>query len=1122
MLKRPKPSDSEKDILQFQNEYLSEKRQNASFQPSAKCVRVGESSSTSSDSGKKQSLFARSRNKETQDKSAESDNKPNAFVLGDIVERHPESQSGARSDEPMVEESFPKTEKIDIHTKSVGKSIFAKLQEKKAKNTSPESSKTEKIPCFGEKSYIVTGSESSTIHEENIRTLSQMSKEEIEEEREKLMRTIDPKLLDFIRSKRQKPEPMEVDEISVPSTSAESKDRMEVPDVDILQSDERKNWVNFDKFEADKFQWMQNVPKNIPKLKPGETFEARFDWKGILLPYVEKDENSTDNRELYLHGEDPFRPGYTIQELFRLARSNVMQQRIQALGAIAGIVRIYNQGFYDEISDLPISKIFFLLRFALDDSTASVAEAALVGLSALLYNEIDELLLDTVFETQLGIVQPVTRGTESADLEKNFSKLKLNSSDMDEDMSNIEQMNDFHLAEVDLLKCLMRTNILKRIHYLLANEMVSGTGVVALTRILIRICREGRGFVREMLDHHEILTALRTSYLTELPRIPMDSGKVQATILKLFRVIVATENSWAILQKFDMKDVLLEYCCNRRDLTADFIQLQLESFRLLRVWLTFDPLKPRISDFVDAIQTNLEWNFQFMPFTDGSQLMRHHAAVLLATLNHPTFEWTPQRFSQLSHCLKKWTALFTQSKTSDFSHNILLTTCFELVLQQSPQVVEEFMLDYFQKFLISDKHINLWRDLIATSSLIHPHRDRSKAFEALSNLGGVAFKEHSDEPQLQLPFNFPGTVLLSVVEVCRKFGKGVTLKWNVQKNVEEYFTNIVDAKLKNEVNWYCRHEIQLLLVLLKMDLCDKDLTLKTAMKVLKLLKGEENISNVKDLFINIIFNSHFYSSSAVTQIDHFLWNIVYWKFYSLNFGELEITSKFPLSSSNWKKNLLPDNWPLAMLTIFLEQHTSETMPLFVINPQVQDEILTASLGFLGLLEENCLIPVTPSEEYMFLMMPFLSIECRFLESAIKERLGNRISSLFARSPTFKFTLKLQEKHDFESIYTIFLNQFQSSSYGDDLFSAMVLVPLAQKYDAKWRKMVWSEHIAVLRFITCSEDQLCGGSIQPYLEPHEKDTSVLKLYNQALNSNCLRKESIPYRIAEHHLKCKRDS
>lgn len=68
-----------------------------------------------------------------------------------------------------------------------------------------------------------------------------------------------------------------------------------------------------------------------------------------------------------------------------------MQQRVSAFGAIAGILNIYNQGFYDNVLELPITKIFFLLRFGLDDNSPAMLELVTKALAYLFYNETDEV-----------------------------------------------------------------------------------------------------------------------------------------------------------------------------------------------------------------------------------------------------------------------------------------------------------------------------------------------------------------------------------------------------------------------------------------------------------------------------------------------------------------------------------------------------------------------------------------------------------------------------------------------------------------------------------------------------------------------------------------------------------
>lgn len=246
-------------------------------------------------------------------------------------------------------------------------------------------------------------------------------------------------------------------------------------DLEVLKTDASKNWLHFDVIETDKLEWMRDMPSTMPELKPGQSYEARFDWKGVLLPFRLNEHEQTSS-ELFLHGDDADRPGYTMQELFRLARSTVMQQRLSALSAIGGILSIYNQGYYDGIFELPISKIFFLLRYAFDDNMTAMLEVTAKVLATLFYSETDEILLDTTFDSSLDFIEPTLEmrlegehdeSTDAVDLSGQFAKMHLKSNlceaKVDDDENNLSSLNDFHLAETDLIKCLLRTNILQRI-----------------------------------------------------------------------------------------------------------------------------------------------------------------------------------------------------------------------------------------------------------------------------------------------------------------------------------------------------------------------------------------------------------------------------------------------------------------------------------------------------------------------------------------------------------------------------------------------------------------------------------------------------------------------------------
>lgn len=270
--------------------------------------------------------------------------------------------------------------------------------------------------------------EKMEIHKENLEKLKKMKEEDILLEKENLLVSLDPELVEFLKTRTKrtnlpKIEPELEPVFDFPELEHLKNDlpemdlfKSELPELELFESEGSENWLNFNVVETEKLEWMKDIEVQLKKLPPGTEFEARFDWNGILLPYCEEIPGQ-ENPDLFLHGEDPERAGYTMVEFFRLARSSVLQQRIAAFTAINGILSIYNQGFYDNISELPISKIFFLLRYGLDDNIKPVIELTAKGLASLFYNEADEALLDAIFDSSEGTRQPIS---------EMFSHLRLN------------------------------------------------------------------------------------------------------------------------------------------------------------------------------------------------------------------------------------------------------------------------------------------------------------------------------------------------------------------------------------------------------------------------------------------------------------------------------------------------------------------------------------------------------------------------------------------------------------------------------------------------------------------------------------------------------------------------
>ena len=95
------------------------------------------------------------------------------------------------------------------------------------------------------------------------------------------------------------------------------------------------HWVHMDRIEYEKLEWMKDLPKLSEQPTSGGV-PARFDFKGAL---VSRTADIPVTAALHHHGEEPEAAGYTLEELFQLARSTILQQRVIALQTLSNIIR---------------------------------------------------------------------------------------------------------------------------------------------------------------------------------------------------------------------------------------------------------------------------------------------------------------------------------------------------------------------------------------------------------------------------------------------------------------------------------------------------------------------------------------------------------------------------------------------------------------------------------------------------------------------------------------------------------------------------------------------------------------------------------------------------------------
>lgn len=135
------------------------------------------------------------------------------------------------------------------------------------------------------------------------------------------------------------------------------------------------------------------------------------------------------------------------------------------------------------------------------------------------------------------------------------------------------------------------------------------------------------------------------------------------------------------------------------------------------------------------------------------------------------------------------------------------------------------------------------------------------------------------------------------------------------------------------------------------------------------------------------------------------------------------------------------------------------------------DVIKTTFSYLSLINANNIQIFNETEQFICTLMAFMCKELAYFNEDIGALLSTFVKTTFTNCPPFYFENKFDDKYNFENLYIEALDQFQGVSYGNTTFGALILAPLAQRHDIKWRHMVWSEHIAVLRFIKCNEKQV---------------------------------------------------
>ncbi|XP_066280057.1 RNA polymerase II-associated protein 1-like [Branchiostoma lanceolatum] len=498
-----------------------------------------------------------------------------------------------------------------------------------------QSNMQDMVSGFGDTSSIVEGSglahndtavqtEVHQIHQENVARLSTMTEQQIQQERDKLMQTLDPSLIQFLASKKKQPtaKTQHTGDVSPLTAAAGTADKAQGsaaggPAVSSLTEEDRlrslvseqdnsedvllaemdtgvplqeqvpiqssKDWLNMDVVEHEKLEWMKDLPAPKPGDNKGKV--ARFDLEGQLMC---RDKDIPTHLGLHHHGDEPEVPGYTLEELFMLSRSRFPQQRVLALQVLAKIVAGARNGEFTVALSGPLlpmmleSGMVFIVRFSLDENTPSLVATAVEALHSLLVLPGDELCADHVYSWNRGNEFPVLcpeRGPEEeGEEEKGRDK------------------TDQELAKEDVIKGLLRMTLLPRLRYILGVLRPDGPAVIHIVEILIRVARHSLQAAYQVLRCPHLIETVFTELLPLSWADKVCSaeksevhGRPLPQAMKLMRVLcTAGRNIAAILiSKHSLMERIMRYTAEHpSDLELD----QLEAFNLavesLRTWAT--------------------------------------------------------------------------------------------------------------------------------------------------------------------------------------------------------------------------------------------------------------------------------------------------------------------------------------------------------------------------------------------------------------------------------------------------------------------------------------------------------------------------------------------------------
>lgn len=1081
-LKRPKPKEDENEILRLQEEFIQ-----SNEKPSVHIAQSNEKNDQ--DKVRKTRTFTSqfSANKKLKSsKQTENQNplKNSSIILGNIVERKPPE----RFDLQFLKEQ------------DSSKSGFPSIFTSKESNTKKESLFWQTVS----KTETSTSEEKAETPEVRFEDYGLKTEEDILREKRKLESMLDPSLLEFVKQRKKEKDRLKLKETQVsniknepsPSTSAHNIQE-ELPEMvkDIITEAKDKHWIHMDVVEKEKAKWMEDIPASEEKkTNLDEPYNARFDFDGVLLPF--RDENLTIDKGLHHHGQEPERPGYSLQELLQLSRSSSAQQRSIALQTLAKIIEKSRRGWYDSVLDpAPLSalnekNVFLLLRFSLDDSSVSIVTSALQAMRAFLYNEEDEVCLDRLFGLN-DFAEPILK----PDLK---------------DVKDTSNLKDHELAQLDTIATALRSDIVPRIRYILNEMQPPPDGVSSALEILIRLSRHSHESALNILWAPHLLEIilkhfipLTTDKLVNQERINNAYGVPVVSALRFCRVLITYAGKPAAdkLSRLQIVQSIVSYVSSEAGTHGTF--LHIESLRLWKLLLLHGFAGDSVSGSQLILRSQLRIFFDNLNLGQASDLLCEHAAALILVASHED-----SLRVDILQLLKKWSTQLVSISSPTWGRT-------KLVLQ-ALIAVEDYSEGYFQTNWISNSKI--FANLKTCSNLLSGFQSAKE--RSPSSLPGLGALTENGQLQPVLSHNSCLPFLAEVLKVFSIFShkKDIQRVYD-QAEFAKYISELSKSDWTLENSWYTRVELNLLTRVVSTGrLIEESLSPKMrkalwllAVKLISALPADFP-NQVKEMLRCVL-------DPEKLSMDELLKNLQELKLIEderqstclhLSKELIAIYESYVALKGNWDQAAMPRDW----LFLPLIDTYSISKKFHKLDKGDTEKIIIVLNLYLGLPElvEN----LTPNLRFSRLILVFLC-DTVFHDKTVSHLVEKVVAAFLKKhNKELDFTEDVPGLSSFTDMFTALLENFFSNSYGNESFAIILLSFTSQRHNVHFRRMLWSEHAGTLRYIKVPLEKLIL-SLDEFLYPLETDVSLIECYITSLVRGNIKKEwcPVPYIIALHH-------